>query len=65
MDCCTLEIPIQSSSSLYTLFKSNGNNTINLANEGVKHGSYERRLAKIRVFKLSSKYKVPHSSCVV
>jgi hypothetical protein len=65
MNCCTLEIPIQSKSSLYTLFKSNGNNTINLTNAGVKHGSYERRLSKIRVFKLSSKYKVPHSSCVV
>ena len=62
MNCCPFEFPIKSSSSLYTLYKSTGNNKINLKNEGVKYGSYNRRLSSIRLFKLSSKYKVPHDT---
>ena len=54
---CCFEFPVKSSSSLYTLYKSNWKPVENLKNVGVKHGSYNRRLLKIRVFKLSEKFK--------
>jgi len=48
---------------LYTLYKSNWKPVENNTNVGIKHGSYERRLLKLRVFKLSAKYKKTNSTC--
>jgi hypothetical protein len=64
MNCCPLEFPVKSRSSLYTLYKSNWKPVENNKNEGIKHGSYERRLMKLRVFKLSSKFKIKKTTCV-
>jgi len=62
MNCCPLEFPYKSNSSLYTLYKS-ALKPVNNTNEGIKHGSYERRLMKLRVFKLSSKFKIKKTTC--
>lgn len=64
MNCCPFEFPYKSSSSLYTLYKSNWKPVENTTNVGIKHGSYERRLMKLRVFKLSSKFKIQKTTCV-
>ena len=64
MNCCPLEFPVKSNSSLYTLYKSNWKPVENNTNVGIKHGSYERRLMKLRVFKLSAKFKKTNLTCV-